>query len=107
MEQKVVLNKIAGTENPADVLTKYVGAEGTEKALRRMSVGARWRPLSRRLRPRWCAGNHTPETGPFRGDPVFRSRCQRAQAHLHGSGALVGIFIAHGCDHAAGLAPDC
>ncbi len=56
-DRKVLVKKVAGGENPADVLTKYLGADGIGRAVQRMSILLLWRPLSRRARAEGKCGN--------------------------------------------------
>ena len=42
-EGRVRVHKVLGTENPADVLTKYLSQEAAARAMGRMGVALGWR----------------------------------------------------------------
>ena len=54
LNSEVVVRKISGTRNPADVLTKYLPCDSATKMLQGMGVAMEWRPSARRARAEGC-----------------------------------------------------
>ena len=42
---KVIVSKVAGTENPADLMTKILGISDIDERLKSMSLSANWKTL--------------------------------------------------------------
>ena len=42
---KVIVSKVAGTENPADLMTKILNISDIDERLKSMSLSAKWKTL--------------------------------------------------------------
>ena len=49
-DRRVLVRKVAGTANPADILTKFLLVEPAERMAKSMGLQLRWRPGARRAR---------------------------------------------------------
>ena len=49
-DRRVLVRKVAGTANPADILTKFLPVEPAERMAKSMGLQLRWRPGARRAR---------------------------------------------------------
>ena len=47
-DRRVLVRKVRGSENPADLLTKYLGQEAVSRIAGRLNIELLWRPLASR-----------------------------------------------------------
>ena len=55
-EKRLIVVKVPGVDNPADVLTKFLSKESTVKNLLTMNIKLSWRPRAEGHRPRGGVG---------------------------------------------------
>ena len=56
-DRRVLVSKVSGLRNPANLLTKYLGAEALHRECRMMGVLLEWQPGAKGLGPRGGVGD--------------------------------------------------
>ena len=49
-ERRVIVRKVKGSENPADILTKFLGQEPVQRIAMQLGIELVWRPVAERAR---------------------------------------------------------
>ena len=49
-ERRVIVRKVKGSENPADILTKFLGQEPVQRIAMQLGIELLWRPVAERAR---------------------------------------------------------